>query len=169
MTVGDSARVSVFVAVSPEAAFDVFTTEINLWWRQGPKYRIAGKRPGELFMEPCLGGRLFETFPLSTGSKTIEIGRITRWDPPRHLALEWRGVNFKPHEKTFVEVTFEPLNDGTNVTVLHHGWSGLPDDHPARHGLVGPAFSRMIGMWWGGLMTSLRERAAMRGPAPASE
>jgi hypothetical protein len=30
-------------------------------------------------------------------------------------------------------------------------------DHPARHGLEGAAFSRMMGPWWGDLMMSLRE------------
>ncbi|HVH43057.1 MAG TPA: SRPBCC domain-containing protein [Labilithrix sp.] len=159
---GDSSKVSVFVRVSPEDAFDVFTREIDLWWKHGPQYRIAGRRRGALFIEGGVGGRLFETFELSTGSKTIEVGMITDWDPPTKLALEWRGVNFKPHEKTFVEVTFVPSNDGTLVTVRHYGWSALPDDHPARHGLTGPAFSRMMGMWWGTLMTSLREHVAER-------
>jgi Activator of Hsp90 ATPase homolog 1-like protein len=160
--VGDVAKISVFVRVSPEDAFEVFTREIDAWWRQGPKYRIAGKRRGTLFIEAGLGGRLFETFEQSTGSKTIEIGRVTVWEPPSRLALEWRGVNFKPHEKTFVEVSFEASNDGTLVTVHHWGLSALPDDHPARHGLIGADFSRMIGMWWGALMTSLREHVAER-------
>jgi hypothetical protein len=31
-----------------------------------------------------------------------------------------------------------------------------------RHGNLGPAFSRMIGLWWGELMTSLREHLARR-------
>jgi uncharacterized protein YndB with AHSA1/START domain len=154
---GDSAAVSVRVRVSQEDAFDVFTREIDRWWRQGPRFRIAGRRRGTLFFECAPGGRLFETFELSTGARTIEVGKVTRWEPPRRLELEWRGVNFKPHEKTTVEVTFEPSGDGTLVTVRHSGWSALPEDHPARHGLVGPAFSRMIGLWWGDLMTSLRE------------
>jgi Activator of Hsp90 ATPase homolog 1-like protein len=159
---GDAAKVSVFVRVAPEDAFDVFTREIDLWWRHGPRYRIAGKRRGRLFIEGGLGGRLFETFELSTGPKTIEVGTITAWDPPARLELEWRNVNFKPHEKTFVEVVFEASNDGTLVTVRHWGFSSLPDDHPVRHGLIGPDFSRMMGMWWGSLMTSLREHVAER-------
>jgi uncharacterized protein YndB with AHSA1/START domain len=159
---GDSAKVSVFVAVTPSDAFEIFTTEIDLWWKTGPQYRIAGRRRGQLFFEAGPGGRLFETFELSSGSRTIEVGRVTAWDPPRHLELEWRGVNFKPEEKTFVEVTFAPSGEGTLVTVRHHGWSALPDAHPARHGLVGADFSRRIGMWWGGLMTSLREHIAAR-------
>jgi uncharacterized protein YndB with AHSA1/START domain len=156
---GDAASVSVFVRVSPEDAFDVFTGEIDLWWRTGPAYRIAGRRRGQLVFEPRLGGRLFEIFE-TTETHTIEVGRVTVWDPPSRLALEWRGVNFKPHEVTQVEVRFEPSGEGTMVTVRHSGWSSLPDDHPARHGLVGAEFSRSLGMWWSGLMTSYRQRVA---------
>lgn len=38
---GDKARATVFVAVTPADAFEVFTKEIDLWWKQGPKFRIA--------------------------------------------------------------------------------------------------------------------------------
>jgi uncharacterized protein YndB with AHSA1/START domain len=161
MIAGDAATVSVQVAVSQRDAFEVFTQEIDLWWRQGPRYRIAGKRRGSLHFEPGLGGRLFETFDEpGGGSRTIEVGRVTSWEPPARLALEWRGVNYAPHEKTFVEVSFEPMGRGTLVTVTHRGWSALPDDHPVRHGLVGAPFIRKIGLWWGDLMTSLREHVA---------
>jgi uncharacterized protein YndB with AHSA1/START domain len=156
---GDAATVSVSVRVPVAQAFSIFTDEIDRWWRTGPKFRIAGRRRGRLFFEPGVGGRLFETFEAGAGSRTIEVGKVTAWDPPSRLELEWRGVNFKPHEKTIVEVCFEPSGDGTLVTVQHRGWSTLPDDHPARHGLVGAAFARRIGLWWGELMTSLREHA----------
>jgi len=161
---GDSASVSVFVRVAPADAFDVFTREIDLWWRTGPAYRIAGRRRGQLVFEPRLGGRLFETFdsPSKPEGHTIQVGEVVVWEPPGRLELTWRGVNFKPHEVTRVEVRFEPSGEGTMVTVRHSGWSALPADHPARHGLVGPAFSRMIGLWWGGLMTSLRQHVAAR-------
>jgi uncharacterized protein YndB with AHSA1/START domain len=160
---GDQAKVSVQVAVSCEDAFDVFTHEINLWWRTGPRYRIGPRETGKLFMEDGLGGRMFETFETAhtKQSRTIEVGKITAWDPPKRLELEWRGVNFKPHEKTFVEVTFEPMSESsTLVTVRHYGWSTLPGDHPARHGLTAAPFARMIGLWWGTLMTGLREHIA---------
>jgi uncharacterized protein YndB with AHSA1/START domain len=159
---GDAARVTVYVAVTPLDAFEVFTSEIDVWWRQGPKYRIAGKRRGQLGFEPGTGGRLFETFELASGSKTIEVGKVTAWEPPHRLEFEWRGVNFKPGETTRVEVTFQATGGGTQVTVRHSGWSALRDDHPARHGLAGAEFSRMIGLWWGGLMTGLREHVSRR-------
>jgi uncharacterized protein YndB with AHSA1/START domain len=161
-TAGDSAKVTVFVAVAPSDAFDVFTREIDRWWKTGPKYRLASQRPGRLFFEPRLGGRLFETLEVSTGERTIDVGRVTAWDPPWHIELEWRNANFKPDEKTVVDVIFAPSGDGTLVTVCHSGWSALRDEHPARHGVVGAAFSRMMGMWWGTLMTSFREHIDAR-------
>jgi uncharacterized protein YndB with AHSA1/START domain len=161
---GDRTTVTVFVAVTPEDAFQVFTKEIDLWWKQGPRFRIAGRHRGQLHFEGGVGGRMFETFSTSTSSRTIEVGSITAWDPPPcphpRLEFEWRGVNFKPNEKTVVEVRFEAIGRGTNVTVHHRGWSSLPDDHPVRHGKVGADFIREMGMWWGELMTSLREHVA---------
>jgi hypothetical protein len=32
---GDAARVSVTVAVPPPLAFEIFTAEIDRWWRRG--------------------------------------------------------------------------------------------------------------------------------------
>lgn len=157
---GDAARVTVYVAVTPEDAFEVFTCEIDAWWRSGPKYRIAGRRRGQLTFEPGVGGRFFETFELSSGSRTVEVGKVTVWEPPQRLEFEWRGVNFAPGESTRVEVSFRPAGEGTEVTVRHSGWSVLRDDHPARHGLSGADFSRMIGLWWGGLMSALREHVS---------
>jgi uncharacterized protein YndB with AHSA1/START domain len=158
--VGDAATVTVSVRVSIEDAFAVFTEEIDLWWRVGPKYRIAGKRPGRLYIEGGASGRLFESYQVASGERTFEVGKILEWNPPHRLALEWRGVNFKADEKTLVEVSFKDCGESTLVTVKHRGWSSLRDDHPARHGLVGPAFTRMIGLWWGELLSSMREYVA---------
>ena len=158
MISGDRAAASVFVAVTPEDAFDVFTREIDMWWGHGPRFRIGGRSPGQLFFEPKADGRVFFTVK----DRTNEMERVTAWEPPKRLELEWRNVNFAPGEKTFVEVTFTPLGDGTMVRVEHRGFSTLPTGHPARHGTEGAAFSRMMGMWWGELLTSLREHVVAR-------
>ena len=62
---GDSARATVYVAVPPPRAFAIFTEEIDAWWRRGPAYRIAGKKPGLLKFD---GGRLVEI----VGDRTLE-------------------------------------------------------------------------------------------------
>ncbi len=155
---GDEATVTVLVQVAPEEAFRVFTEEIDLWWRRGLRYRI-GRGRSVLCVEPRLGGRLFETFERDGEERVVQTGQVTTWDPPRRLVLSWRAVNFAPSESTEVEVIFAPSPSGTRVTLHHRGWSRIRADHPARHDLAVPAFIRMIGLWWGDLLTSLRERA----------
>jgi hypothetical protein len=78
------------------------------------------------------------------------------------VQFTWRNVNFARDEVTHVEVRFEPSGKGTLVTVTHRSWSALRDDHPARHGLTGQAFSRMIASWWGEQMSALRRSADAR-------
>jgi len=154
---GDVATVTVTLAVAPADAFEIFTGEINLWWRRGPRFRNAVDESGIICIEPRLGGRVFESQSAQDGVETvIEIGRTTVWDPPGRLVFEWRNSNFSAGEKTEVEVRFQPSRSGTRVTVMHRGWSGIRPDHPARHGLATAEFVRMMGMWWGDQLTSLR-------------
>jgi uncharacterized protein YndB with AHSA1/START domain len=156
----DRARVSVLVEVEPAAAFRVFTEEIDLWWRRGLKFRVSGKHRGVMHIEPRVGGRLFESIETARGEKIVDSGRVQAWEPPSRLAFEWRATNFAPDESTLVEVTFEPSPSGTLVTVTHSGWSRIRPDHPARHREPPPVFLRNLGMWWGDLMSSLREHVA---------
>ncbi|HMD30085.1 MAG TPA: SRPBCC domain-containing protein [Steroidobacteraceae bacterium] len=153
---GDSARISVAVAVPPSQAFEIFTADIDRWWRRGAKFRHSGSRSGLLCIEPLVGGRLFESFDSDGAPSVIEVGRVQVWDPPRRLNFTWRNANFAPHEQTEVQVEFAATASGTLVTVIHGGLAALRADHPARHGLQGAEFSRMIGMWWGEQMSSLR-------------
>jgi len=145
----------VLVQVPPTEAFRIFTEEIDLWWRGGLKYRM-GRKDSVLQLEPRLGGRLFETV---AGKIVHETGRITLWEPPNRLLLDWRVSNFTADEKTEVEVRFEPSPSGTLVTVQHRGFSRLRPDHPVRHGEEPSAFVRRMALWWGSLLSSLRECA----------
>ncbi|HMJ55959.1 MAG TPA: SRPBCC domain-containing protein [Polyangiaceae bacterium] len=168
MIPGDQAIITVLVAVEPALAFEVFTQEIDQWWRRGLRYRAAGTQRGIIHLEPGVGGRLFESFDTNQGARVVETGRVTIWEPPVRLVFEWRLVNFAPAEKTEVEVTFAPSASGTLVTVRHRGWGAIRSDHPARHGEDVPTFIRNMGMWWGDLLTSLREHTALRAPAAST-
>jgi uncharacterized protein YndB with AHSA1/START domain len=154
---GDQASVTVSVALDAEETFRIFTGEIDLWWRRGPRFRNIGGDRGIICIEPGVGGRVFEAVGAGTGATVIEIGRIKIWEPPTRLLFEWRNSNFAPDEHTEVEVLFQPAASGTRVTVVHRGWAQIRPDHPARHGLSGSAFTRMTGLWWGDQMTALRE------------
>lgn len=159
-TRGDEARVTVSLGVPPAQAFVVFTEQIDQWWRRGRRFRNAGGRSGLIRIEPGVGGRLFESFDTEDGEQVVEIGTTLVWQPPRRLVLRWRNSNFAAGEHTEVEVLFRASAAGTQVTLVHRGWSAIRADHPVRHGLDATAFVRMIGMWWGDQMTALRLLAA---------
>lgn len=167
---GDAASAMVTVAVTPSRAFEIFTAEINLWWRRGPRFRNAPGDRGVIAVEPGVGGRVFESFSATVGEPgsvamsgflaadyVVELGRVKIWNPPSRLVLEWRNINFAPAEKTEVEVQFMPCPSGTRITVIHRGWNQLRRDHPVRHGLPTVEFISMMGRWWGDQLTALRE------------
>lgn len=159
-TPGDRVRAMVSVAVPPDLAFEIFTTEIDLWWRRGPAWRGAAGEAALIAIEPREGGRVFEQ---QGDTLAHEIGRVLAWQPPRRLLFEWRAVNFAPAERTEVEVLFEPAPEGTRVTVTHTGWAALRPDHPVRHGQPVPAFIGAMGRWWGALLMAYRLRTRARG------
>ena len=155
---GDRVSASVFVDAPPDIAFEVFTEQIDAWWRHGMKFRNGARSLSVLHLEPRLGGRLFETIaaPGSADAHVVQTGTVTGWQPPHALQIEWRAINFAPHEATTVSVSFEPRRGGTQVTLVHAGFATLPPDHPVRHGQPVPRFIAGMGLWWSDQMTSLR-------------
>ena len=152
---GDQASATVLVEVPRDVAFRVFTTEIDQWWRRGPRFRSSGKHAGVIHLEPRLGGRVFESFDTSSGPKVIETGIITSFLPPEAISFKWRGANFEKDEWTEVEITFREQSRGTLVRVVHRGFAALPSDHPVRHGQPDREFLRMIGLFWADLIAAL--------------
>jgi uncharacterized protein YndB with AHSA1/START domain len=159
---GDSARISVAVAVPPQLAFEIFTADIDRWWRRGLKFRHSASRSALIRIEPEVGGRLFESFERDGAAHVIEVGRVKVWQPPHRVSFTWRNETFAPDESTAVDIEFAPSASGTLVTVTHSGLAALRADHPARHGLQAAAFSRMIGLWWGEQLSALRVLCAER-------
>ena len=162
---GDRVSASVFVDAPPDIAFEVFAGRIDQWWRHGLKYRVGARGLSVLHLEPRLGGRLFETIAAADASGesiVCQTGTVVEWDPPRALRIEWRGVNFAPHETTTIAVDFAPRAAGTLVTLVHSGFAALPPDHPVRHGQAVDRFVVQMAMWWSDQMASLRALVADR-------
>ena len=158
MPAPDCVTVTAIVEVDPETAFRIFTEEVDLWWKRGPRFRFRPGQDGTLRFEPGEGGRFVEIYDEVSGD-AYEIGRILSWEPGKRLLFECKARKFERHQVTVVEVQFESTDGGTRVTVNHRGWDAIPADHPARRGMVGEAFEGMMGLWWADQLVMLKSRA----------
>ena len=155
----DCVRATTVVPADPDAAFELFTREVDLWWRRGPRFRHGLGRPSVMRFEGGEGGRLVELYTDEAGG-AFEVGRVLAWKPGDRLVFEWRANAFEPGLVTEVEVRFERAERGTRVTLEHRGWDRVPLHHAARHGYgTSNAFVSMIGLFWGDLLAALRAHA----------
>jgi hypothetical protein len=126
-----SVRVTVTVAVTPADAFDVFTTEIDRWYRRGLGLLTSNDPATTLRFEHGVGGRLLEVgaSPAADGDRRVDEapvvrGTVTVWEPAARLVfLDRRG--------TEVDVRFEAVAAGTKVVVEHRGLDRLRPDQAA--------------------------------------
>jgi len=112
-------RVTVRVAVDPATAFDVFTTEIDEWYRKGATVLTQAPRGSTLRFEPGVGGRLLEV--RDDGSPPRVRGHITVWEPGARLL-------FVDRRDAEVEIWFHGFEAGTRVVLEHRGLDKLPPD-----------------------------------------
>ena len=117
-------RSTVTVPLAPAEAFEVFTGEIDAWYRRGASALHAAGPAATLHIEPGLGGRLLEV-PADRSAEPRERGRITAWEPAARLV-------FVDHRDTEVEVRCDAIDGGTRVTLEHRGLDRLPDEVAAR-------------------------------------
>jgi len=152
--------VSTFVEVSPGDAFELFTREIDLWWKRSPRYRRMPGQAGTLSFvgEPPL--QLIE----KDGAGTVVLGKVLAWEAGKRVAFEWHGGELTEADQTHVEVRFDAQRGGTRVTLEHRGLGSLPSQHAARHGFSGEAFEAMLGYFWADLLTAYRMHAPRRIP-----
>lgn len=151
--------VSTFVDVSPRDAFELFTREIDLWWKRSPRYRRMPGQAGKLSFDGEPPAHLVEQ---DGSGGSVVLGRVLAWEAGQRVAFEWQGGELTQADRTEVEVRFAAHRGGTRVTLEHRGLGSLPSQHAARHGLSGEAFEAMFGYFWADLLTSYRLRARRR-------
>lgn len=113
---------TVTVRLDPATAFDVFTSEIDSWYPRGPYSFNYPDRTVEIRLEPGVGGRWLEVWADGDG---YEVGRVLAWEPGRRLLVSFRNRYLPAEPLTEIEVRFEPVPDGTLVTLDHRGWEHL--------------------------------------------
>ena len=75
----------------------------------------------------------------------MEVGRVTRWEPPGLLALTWTQVGWPDDLETELELTFEPVPEGTRVRLSHSGFEPLGDEAAATSGGYEAGWREILG------------------------
>lgn len=107
--IAGTVRVGIDVGLDPTATFAVLVEELA----------AALARQGIRF-ERGVGGHVV--------AGAIEVGHVVAWEPSTRIGLEWHPADWQPDQVTHVDVRFEPIDEGTRVTMEHLGWGRLFDD-----------------------------------------
>lgn len=129
--------VELVVAASPDHAFALWTARTSLWW---PASHTISGNPARIVFEPTPGGRIYEQGP---DGAEHPWGEVVAFDPPRRITYWWH-LFFDRAEATLVDVTFEPVPDGTRVHLTQRGWDALGDQGPPRRERTAMAWSHIM-------------------------
>ena len=118
----------VRVALSPAAAFDLFTRQMARWWPFAG-HSCYGDEAADIEFEPRDGGAVVE---VSRDGDRMAWGHLTAWQPPHGFAMQWHpglGVD----QATVLAVRFVAVDGGgTEVSVHHSGWAARGEQAAAK-------------------------------------
>lgn len=148
------------LGVEADDAFAMFTDGLRTWWPSEATW--SGASLESIGIEPFVGGFCYERGPHGL---RLDWGRVTGWEPPRRLRFAWligadRTPEPNPAHASDVEVTFEPMDRGSRLTLVHRGFE--------RHRGDGRAYrAAMAGDGgWPMLLTRYRAVVVRRTEAP---
>ena len=126
----DPIQKTLTVPLTPDQAFDLFTTKIADWWPVETHSLSASRQktvPQKVWIEPRLGGQVLET---CADGETCPWGDITHWEPGKRLVLSWY-VGRTPDHATIIDVRFNQSDQGTRVDLTHSGFDVLAGEADA--------------------------------------
>lgn len=107
------------VPLPAAAAFDLFTTRIRDWWPVGTHSISADETAvASVRFEGRVGGRVVE---VTTDGREYSWADVLAWDPPSRFVLSWHPAT-EPLAASRLEVTFRPVDGGTEVLLEHSAW-----------------------------------------------
>lgn len=117
----------VVVPASPERAFELFTAQMGAWWPLAT-HSISESKATDVKLEGAVGGQIVE---YGEDGPVGFWGTVSDWDPPKSLSFTWHPGS-DPKQAGHVTVSFKPVDDGTEVELIHTGWERRPDGAQAR-------------------------------------
>ena len=136
---------TLFVPVSPDEAFRVFTEDLEAWWPVESHSLSAANEAVPRRVEVTKEA-VIETKPDGT---TGLWGSVTAWEPGARFAMDWH-VGRPAHEATFLDVRFEARGDGTRVTLIHDGFDILAGDGPQMRARYHSGWDHVLGRCFAG-------------------
>ena len=116
-------RLEVVVELTPDDAFELFTTRIGDWWPLA-ELSVFGAGAKVAFTE----GKIVET---SDGQMSVW-GSVTEWDPGARVSFSWHPGR-RVDTASLVSVSFIARETEKTLVVLSHsGWEGFDDPETAR-------------------------------------
>lgn len=117
-------------AAPPQRVFDAWVDPVQrmAWWSAEP-----GLKCDVCEIDPRVGGTYRVNMKTADQSKEfITVGEFLEFDPPSRLVFTWSWENpDDPVQNTKVTIDFRPVADGTELTLVHEGFTTAPlrDDH----------------------------------------
>lgn len=111
---------SVWVSLSVETAFLLFTDGIARWWPL-VTHSVGGVDAFSCHMEGHVGGRIYEV--MKDGQESTW-GTLLAWEPPQRLQFTFHPGRPADTAQT-VEVVFQAEGAGARLTLIHRGWEVL--------------------------------------------
>ncbi|MEL7026383.1 MAG: SRPBCC domain-containing protein [Pseudomonadota bacterium] len=113
---------TVHVPLSPEHAFELFTSRMGEWWPMETHSISSDTEASDpaqgLRFETGADGKITET--LADGTESVW-AHVTDWDAPNTFSIDWYPGE-EPDLATQVKVTFTADTKGTRVDLVHSGF-----------------------------------------------
>jgi uncharacterized protein YndB with AHSA1/START domain len=113
---------AVTVDLPVEEAFRLYTEGVATWWPYST-HSVEGKNVETVAFETGDGGRIYER--AKSGDEHVW-GTVLAWDPPNRIVHSWHPGRGEDSAQE-VEITFEPVDSGTRVELVHTGWEKIGD------------------------------------------
>ncbi len=111
------------LVVTPAEAFDLFVNKMSEWWPMNT-HSVSTDQADQIQIDCQIGGQIQE---VTRDGVEYTWGVITAYDEGARIQFTWHPGT--PEDSaTRVDIRFDPIDTGTQVTLLHTGWEARGDD-----------------------------------------